>query len=336
MHRVTRWKVVVLSIGFSAAATGCSGDDLGAGNGPTDVARAEPPAAPVETVLPDRRVVSDPFAGMWDLKEPTHDAAAEGILLIEGPCVYILNDFTWLLPEVPLEELPEPKLIFIELPREQTRYDPETQSIWVHDQGPMTSGDRVQVGGSFASSSLFTGSGSTSPPDVCSSDASVWNANGMSPRRCDSWRPLEYQIGCKPDDPLAGMWAYNEAIPFHAPAAEGVLSIEGSCVYVIDDFAWLVPILSPEELPDPVRIFVKLPRAQTQYDQDTESIWVNGEGPMTSGDRIEMGGGKRSQSVSSACSADVTHVFTVTSMTPKWCIAWVPLERQMGCKPVTQ
>ena len=342
-HRLTQEKknpasgyrgcIAVLSIGFLGAVAGCSGGNLGADDRPSDAARAEPLAVPVETAPPDESFVSDPFAGMWDLEWPTHDAEAEGILLIEGPCVYILDDFTRLLPGMPLEELPEPELIFVELPRRQTRYDSETQSIWVHDEGPMTNGDRVQVGGSFASSSLFAGSGSTIPPDICSSDASVWNANSMSPRRCDSWRPLEYQIGCRSNDPdpLAGMWSYNPANPLYVPAAEGVLLIEGPCVYVIDDFMWLVPGVPLEKLPEPVRVFVNLPRAQTRYDPDTETIRVHDQGPMASGDRVQMAGGA-DRSVPDACSTGVDRVFTATHMSPKQCAPWVPPERQTGCK----
>ena len=128
------------------------------------------------------------------------------------------------------------------------------------------------------------------------------------------------------------MWDYNPALPSYAPAAEGVLLIEGPCVYVIDDFTWLVPGVSLEELPEPVRVFVNLPRAQTSYDHNTETIRVHDQGPMASGDRVQMAGGA-DRSVPDACSADVGRVFTATHMSPKQCLPWVPPERQTGCKP---
>ena len=103
-------------------------------------------------------------------------------------------------------------------------------------------------------------------------------------------------------------------------------------MYVIDDFMWLVPGVSLEELPEPVRVFVNLPRAQTHYDPDTDTIRVHDQGPMASGDRVQMAGGAN-RSVPDACSAGVDRVFTATHMSPKQCIPWVPPERQTGCKP---
>ena len=127
------------------------------------------------------------------------------------------------------------------------------------------------------------------------------------------------------------MWSYDPAIPSYAPAAEGVLLIEGPCVYVVDDFMWLVPGVPLEELPEPVRVFVNLPRAQTRYAPDTETIWVHDQGPMGSGDRVQLAGGA-DRSVPDDCSAGVDRVFTATHMSPKQCLPWVPSERQTGCK----
>ena len=318
------------------AVAGCSGDSTRLASDSTmkDVAQAVPTASPalqpVQTTLPENVIVPDVFASMWDYneEEPFHNAAAQGILLIEGPCVYIIHDhiiydYPWIPP--PSEDPPDPIRIFLKLPRDQTSYDPDTETIWVHDQGPMTSGDRVVAGG---------GGVSQSPPDVCPADR-VFTASNMSPKECLSWLSPEQQTGCKPpgpDDPLAGMWDYDPALPSYAPAAEGVLWIEGPCVYVIDDFMWLVPGVPLEELPDPVRVFVNLPRAQTSYDPNTETIQVHDQGPIASGDRVQMAGGA-DQSVPDTCSADVDRVFTATHMAPKQCLPWVPPERQTGCKP---
>ena len=326
------------------AVAGCSGDsNRPASDGAMeDVAQAVQTASPashsVRTTLPENVTTPDALAGMWDYNEgdPFHDAQVQGLLLIEGPCVYIMDDYAWhlVLPGRPPEEeeLPEPVRIFLELPRDQTRYDPETETIWVGDDVPMTSGDRVTAGG---------GGASRTPPDACSADVDrVFTAKSMAPKLCDQRFQPDHpsQIGCrKPDDPdpLAGMWSYDPAIPSYAPAAEGVLLIEGPCVYVVDDFMWLVPGVPTEELPDPVRVFVNLPRAQTRYDPDTETIQVHNQGPMASGNRVQMAGGA-DRSVPDECSAGVDRVFTATHMSPKQCLTWVQPERQIGCKPVTQ
>ena len=322
------------------AVTGCSSDS----NRPTndgmmeDVAQAVPTASPaphpVQTTSSKNVIAPDIFAGMWDYDEEElfHQAQLQGLLLIEGSCVYVVDDYAWslLLPGRPPEEegLPDPVRVFVSLPRAQTRYDSDTETIWVGDQGPMTSGDRVTAGG---------GGFDRVPPDVCSADDDgIFIANVMEPKLCDQRFQPDHlsQIGCrKPDDPdpLAGMWSYDPAIPSYAPAAEGILLIEDPCVFVVDDFMWLVPGVPLEELPDPVRVFVNLPQAQTRYDPDTETIRVHDQGPMASGDRVQMAGGA-DRSVPDACSTGVDRVFTATHMSPKQCAPWVPPERQTGCK----
>lgn len=98
---------------------GCSNDSNRLANGSTmkDVAQAVPTASPapypVQATLSENVVVPDVFAGIWDFNEGEafHDAAAEGILLIEGPCVYIIHDhiiydYPWIPP--PSEDLPDP------------------------------------------------------------------------------------------------------------------------------------------------------------------------------------------------------------------------------------
>lgn len=290
--------------------------------------------------------VSDPLAGLWDYDEnaPSPGYLWEGTLLIEYPCVYVIDDDP---VDTPSEQRSESRA-FIELPREQTRYDPDSQSIWVHNQGPMTNGDRVEpIGiGRSLNPSDYTDYGNWSwdrpydssklqrlTPDICSDNVNrMFTATHMSPKQCGTLLLHEHQTRCRPADLLAGMWDYNPARPSHAPAAEGVLLIEGPCVYVIDDFMWLVPGVPLEELPDPVRVFVNLPRAQTHYDPNTDTIRVHDQGPMASGDRVQMAGGA-DRSVPDACSADVDRVFTATHMSPKQCTPWVPPGRQTGCKP---
>ncbi len=92
---------------------------------------------------------------MWsyELGDEHHDAQLCGYLIIEEPYVHVLaTDHGW-DPNI------DPGLrrkthdgsldyLWINLPRTGTRYDPNTRSIWVWDDGPMTDGDHVSLGGS--------------------------------------------------------------------------------------------------------------------------------------------------------------------------------------------
>ena len=259
---------------------------------------------------------SDLFAGMWnfDEDEPFHSAGIEGILQIEGPCVYVIDDYAWLLPGTLPEELPEPIRIFVNLPRQHTRYDTSAGSIWINNNGPITSGDRVELVGGGINPSL---------PDVCSADVDrVFNVKSMAFKPCRIWFPTDHwsQSGCHPSvtDPLAGLQGHQG---FMDALLEGVLLIEWPCVYVIDDYM--------DRPPEPDIVFIKLPRGPTRYDPDTGSIWVQDEGPMVNGDRVELGGGGWDLDSDSSddllpnifipevCSADVDYVFTAGSMDPK-------------------
>lgn len=286
---MSRWKAATLSALALITAFGCSGDD-------------------------------DLFAGMWDFNEeiPFHSAEIEGILLIEGPCVYVIDDYAWLLPGTFPEELPEPIRIFVNMPRQHTRYNTSTESIWINNNGPMTNGDRVKLVGGGINPSL---------PDVCSADVDrVFNVKSMAFKPCEIWFPADHwsQSGCHPSvtDPLAGLWGPGASMD---SLLEGWLLIEWPCVYVIDDYMdWL-----PDERPEPDISFIHLPRGPTRYDPDTGSIWVHDEGPMVSGDRVVLGGGGWELDSDSSddslpntiipevCSADIHGLFAAGGMGPK-------------------
>ena len=286
---MSRWKTATLSALALITAFGCSGDD-------------------------------DLFAGMWDFNEeiPFHDAEVEGILLIEGPCVYVIDDYAWLLPGTFPEELPEPTRIFVNMPRQHTLYDTSTESIWINDNGPMTNGDRVELVGGGINPSL---------PDVCSADVDrVFNVKSMAFKPCEIWFPTDHwsHSGCHPSvtDSLAGLWGPGTSMDAFL---EGLLLIEWPCVYVIDDYMdWPY-----DERPEPDISFINLPRGPTRYDPDTESIWVHDEGPMVSGDRVELGGGGWELDydpsddmlpnifIPEVCSADIDSKFVAGGMGPK-------------------
>lgn len=284
----------------------------------------------------------DPFAGMWDYDEkaPFHSTRAEGILLIEEPCVYVVDDYAWLLPGTPSEEVPDPIRIFVNLPRQHTRYNSDARSIWVHGNGPITSGDRVEIVGGGIDPSLS---------DTCSAGVDrVANVKSMTFKRCELWFPSDHwsQSGCHPSlsDSLAGLWDF-QGYSNHAKL-EGLLLIEKPCVYIIDDHRFLMLEFPSDKLPEFRLIFLNLPRDPTHYDPDTNSVWVHGEGPMISGDRVVLGGGfgpdpsqpgtALHRAPPEMCSAGVESQFTAGSMQPMLCSQHLSSDHpsQVGCKPV--
>jgi hypothetical protein len=86
---------------------------------------------------------------------------------------------------------------------------------------------------------------------------------------------------------LAGLWPYDPETPHALAMAWGVLVIEPPCVYV--DMTY-----SNSGGSD--RMFVRLPESLTRFDPASNSVWVDGLGPMTSGDHVRMGGGVGVQS----------------------------------------
>ncbi len=76
-----------------------------------------------------------------------------------------------------------------------------------------------------------------------------------------------------PDMPLQRLFRNRPELPFMLAGYEGVLSIEEPCVY-IDDY------------------ILKLPEFFTRYDPHTGQLWVHGNGPFVTGDKVFVGGGQ--------------------------------------------
>ena len=97
----------------------------------------------------------------------------------------------------------------------------------------------------------------------------------------------------RPDlpDALHGMWDPNPAFPGRRQL-EGVLHIDHPCVYLLGHADWDA-------------ILIGLPREQTNYDAASESITVEGSGPVTSGHRVTaMGNYDNRSRPSASCPSD--------------------------------
>ena len=91
------------------------------------------------------------FRGMWgfELGDEHHDAQMCGWLHIDEPYVHMLDTESGWHPDIDLVlDGDSIDHYWIILPRTGTRYDPRSRSLWVWNDGPMTDGDHVCVGGS--------------------------------------------------------------------------------------------------------------------------------------------------------------------------------------------
>ena len=189
----------------------------------------------------------------WDPVGGYHDASVSGILEIVGACTYIVDEL--FVRCVAVEPDPEtvprcvylnttddepmdeamlasdrtPLRILVRLPRLLTRYDPDTRELWVGDDGPMTTGDRVVVAGSVG---WVVGDAPREEPfeGRCAAHGSFWAAQ-MGPATSE---PGDQARGEREPPPLAGMfpWDPKQDVAWHALA--GTLAIEAPCVYADD------------------------------------------------------------------------------------------------------
>lgn len=94
------------------------------------------------------------FRGMWGYErgDEYHLAQQCGWLYIDEPYVLVLfAESDWVLGvdfDLDSVEVDSVDSSWIILPRSGTRYDPQSRSLWVWDDGPMTDSDYVCVGGS--------------------------------------------------------------------------------------------------------------------------------------------------------------------------------------------
>ena len=307
---VTRRGAVLVAVAVLAA--GCSGD----GSPPL----VEPFDEPEQQAPPQPEVEDEPsaqpepsvddaapaeFAGMyeWDPEAGGDDAVAFGILEIDPTCIYI-NEIDAAGQTV---RMPDGKLLrtFVRLPQALVRFDPETNSIWVRDEGPMATGDGVTLGGGYSAEAF----GRRVFEEECSASAR-FTATSMS-------LGLDHMLAPGWDDPsvepqeLTNMFDWDPAGGYHDASVEGILEIVPACTYVIDElFVGCVAIEpDPETEPrcvyvdstedteaalefdgTPIRTLVRLSSRLTRYDPGTGELWVGDHGPMTSGDAVTVTG----------------------------------------------
>ena len=199
---------------------------------------------------------------------------AFGILEIDPTCIYI-NEIDAAGQTV---RMPDGKLLrtFVRLPQALVRFDPETNSIWVRDEGPMATGDGVA--GDAPREERFEGR--------CAAHGSFWAAS-MQPIGS---RPADRQTDDRQSPPLAGVFPWDPRQDVAWYALDGTLAIETPCVYIdrVDD--------SPSWLPgrtdgEPMRLLLRLAQPLVRFDEDTGELWVGPNGPFVHGEKVWLGGG---------------------------------------------
>ena len=249
------------------------------------------------------------FEGMWDYDPEEEGYAFDlcGYLIIEEPYIHVLATETGYrpLPTDMHQELPrrgDGDLLYfmLMLPRAQTRYDPGTRSLWVHEDGPFIDGDHVSaVGVRGAAADLDGNSVHERLPWRTMSMLRAEDEFGCndSPRtRADSAAGTVPSPAEVPHATFEGMWDDDPDGDGHSAALCGYLIIEEPYVHVLQtEREWgheVDPGLARSEDGSLLYAMIMLPRPGTRYDPETRSLWVYGEGPMTDGDHVLVGGGE--------------------------------------------
>ena len=246
--------------------------------------RSTDPAAPTMSALSEGAAAAEAnLVGLWpyDPEEGYHDEEVLGILGIEEPCVYLYEASNGERLYTPDGDLSRSLL---RLPGGFTRYDPATEQIWVHDVGPMTTGDEVSVGGSGG-----VPIDERPLPGGCTA-RDFTMAKAMSPGRGP--RLLVVDV---PE--LAGVWPYDDDAVEVDDIVHGVMIIDEPCVYV--DPATAQRDAGRFEQVKAQRIFLRLPNLYLSYEpapaQDagdgaSPTIRVTGSGALVNGSTVKIAG----------------------------------------------
>ncbi len=235
------------------------------------------------------------LAGMygWDPEGGFHNAELEGTLAIEDGCAYVDVHRKGKAVTAPGGERLRS---FVYFPEPRTRFVPLTGAIWVNGNGPMHSGDKVELIGSeaFDRLSMFLNNGGTEEFAMnerghgCPAHISFWAASMQPAGTIDANEPIAAQL------PGLGLFKWDPAVGTHdAGAHEGLLMIEPPCVYfeTIADAAYD----AVENDIEPDRFFLRLVRHGARYDSESGTLWYFNHA-FSSGDRVEIAGGGAYQS----------------------------------------
>lgn len=85
---------------------------------------------------------------------------------------------------------------------------------------------------------------------------------------------------------LGGMYGWDPEGGFPNAALQGTLLVDAPCAYLVTGASGSVP----EQDEDPLRRFLRLPEPLTRYDPGSNTVWVSGVDPMSSGDAVVITG----------------------------------------------
>ena len=288
-----RWLICVAVLGAGCAS------DTGEGGTPASTEPSTPAvedstlagSRPTDSRAPTTSTLSEGAAaaaanlvGLWpyDPEEGYFDEEGFGFLEIDEPCVYLYGGGLGGERVYTADGVLDRSLL--RLPSGFTRYDPATGEIWVHDSGPMRTGDEVVIGGSGGVPIQER----PLPGGCTARDSTV--AKSMSPGRGPR-SPVDEVTE------LVGLWPYDDDAVAVDDIVQGVLVIEEPCVYV--DPASVQRDGGRLEQPEAGRVFLRLPDLLLSYepapgkergDGDHGTIRVTGSGPLMNGSTVKIAG----------------------------------------------
>ena len=223
----------------------------------------------------------------WDPEGGFHDAAWRGTLVVDAPCVYL--DVSERDSDVPKRQGALLRS-FLRLPELKTRYDPGTDAVWIGDNGPMSSGDSVVLTGSEGWQIEWN----VNEDDGMHDFAFSWEREYGCPAHMSFWAASMSLLTPEDRQPLdrrghttwlAGLFPWDNEQASHDIGADMVLVLEPPCVFAVP-----VPVWDTREANSQIthRYFLRLPRPLVRFDSDSNSLWVDDYGPMTTGDSISV------------------------------------------------
>ncbi len=250
----------------------------------------------------------------WNPVHSLPNAVWSGNLVINDSCVYL--DVSHRLDDSQYQDgytIPEDELLlsFVRLPEPLTKFNPETEELWVGESGPISSGDEVTIIGSEgwqqqwgyddwqerwsrtwsselkSEAQVFEYSGRSYETD-CIAHVSFYAVSLNLSEAGDSNNAFNFTRS----QLLAGLVAWDQSIsnPEDNPQTYLFLVIEPPCVYGI-------PLINPNiNNQDTSRIALRLHRPKVRFKSDENIFWNNyrlwfgNDDPLTNGDIVAWNG----------------------------------------------